>query len=408
MAGEIDALLAREAPRVRAALIGRFRDFDLADDVLQEALLRAWERWRSEGVPERPAAWLFTVACRIALDHFKHLAMRRRVAPVLTSALDEAVETDTDATVFDDELLKLMFTCCHPSLALDAQVALTLRTLMDLSVDEIARAFLVTTDTMEQRLTRTKRKIRDAGVPWEVPTGGELAPRLAGVLAVLYLAFNQGHSPTVGDDVVNRGLCRQAIRTTRSLVRMKRGHAEALALLALLLLLDSHADARADATGNLVLLEDQDRALWDRRAIDEGRVLLEKALALHQAPGPFQVQAAIAAVHAEAARFDETDWPQIVALYDHLVKLTDSDVVRVNRAVAIGMARTPEKGLDALEAIGTSDELARYQPYHAARAGLLFRAGRTAEALIAYRAALTGERNGSTRRFFARRIAALE
>ena len=375
--------------------------------MLQEALLRAWERWPSDGIPERPAAWLYTVACRSALDQLKHLAMRRRVGPALESALEDAIETDVDAATFDDELLKLIFTCCHPALALEAQVALTLRTLMDLSVDEIARAFLVTADTMEQRLTRAKRKIRDAGIPWEVPRGSELDARLAGVLVVLYLAFNQGHSPTAGDEVVNRTLCREAIRTTRSLVRLLRGHAEASALLALLLLLDAHAEARTGADGNLVLLEDQDRTRWDRRAIDEGLVLLEKALALRQPPGPFQVQAAIAAVHAEAERFEVTDWAQIVALYDHLVKLTDSDVVRVNRAVAIGMERSPDEGLEALAAIGSTDELARYQPFHAARAGLLFRAGRSGEALAAYRAAVAGERNGAVRRFFEKRIEAL-
>jgi RNA polymerase sigma-70 factor (ECF subfamily) len=369
--------------------------------------LRAWERWPTEGIPERPDAWLYTVARRIVLDQFKHRVVRRRVAPALKAMVDsDALEPDemVSSATFDDELLKLMFTCCHPALALDVQVALTLRTLLDLSVEDIARAFLVAPDTMEQRLTRAKRKVREAGIPWAVPEDHELAPRLQGVLAVLYLVFNQGHSPTAGDAVVNRPLCREAIRTTRSLVRMLRGHAEALALLALLLLLDSHADARTDASGALVLLEDQDRSQWDKRAIDEGRALLEKALALQQAPGPFQIQAAIAALHAEAPSLDVTDWPQIVALYDHLVKLTDSDVVRVNRAVAIGLSQSADAGLSALDAIAAGEELERYQPYHAARAGLLYRAGRRDQALIAYRAAFDGARNGAVRSFLAGRI----
>ena len=370
--------------------------------------MRAWERWPKEGIPERPDAWLFTVARRIALDQFKHRAVRRRADPALRAVLDRVDASEPDemmsSATFDDELLKLMFTCCHPALALDVQVALTLRTLLDLSVEDIARAFLVTPDTMEQRLTRAKRKVREAGIPWAVPEDHELAPRLQGVLAVLYLVFNQGHSPTAGDEVANRALCREAIRITRSLVRMLRGHAEALALLALLLLLDSHADARTDASGALVLLEDQERSRWDKRAIDEGRALLEKALALRQAPGPFQIQAAIAALHAEAPSFDATDWPQIVALYDHLVKLTDSDVVRVNRAVAIGLSQSADAGLSALDAIASGEELERYQPYHAARAGLLYRAGRRDQALVAYQAAFDGARNGAVRRFLAVRI----
>lgn len=407
----LERVLAREAPRVRAGLIGRFRDFDLADDVLQEALLKAWQRWPQDGVPDRPAAWLYTVACRIALDTFKHHAVRRRVEPELVTALaerDAAEVEDTHLVArFDDELLRLMFTCCHPALALDAQVALTLRTLMDLSVEEIARAFLVEPGAMEQRLTRAKRKIRHAGIPWEVPNDHEIGPRLQGVLTVLYLVFNEGYAPTAGATIVNRALCREAIRTTRSLLRMLRGHAEAVALLALMLLQDSHADARRDAEGGLVLLEDQDRSLWDKRAILEGRALLEKALTLRQAPGPFQIQAAVAALHAEAADLVSTDWPQIVALYEHLVRLTDSDVVRVNRAVAIGLAQSPNEGLQALANLD-GEEMRRYAPYHAAEAGLLYRAGRRQEALQSYRHALAHVQSGVVQRFFERRIAELE
>ena len=405
---ELEHVLARESPRVRAGLIGRFRDFDLADDALQDAMLRALARWPADGVPASPAAWLYTVASRIALDALKRRAVRRRLEPDLAALVESSSQQPDDigSASFDDALLKLMFTCCHPSLALDAQIALTLRVVMDFPIDEIARAFLVEPEAMEQRLTRAKRKIREAGIPWAVPEERELAPRLDGVLTVLYLVFNEGHSPTAGADVLRRPLCREAIRTARALVATLRGRAEALALLALLLLLDSHADARVDADGELVLLERQDRSKWNGHAIEEGRMLLEKSLALRQRPGPFQIQASIAALHAEARDFASTDWPQIAALYDHLTKLTDSDVVRVNRAVAIGMAQGPDAGLAALDAIGQKHALERYAPYRAARAGLLDRANRS-EALEAYREALDGVRNMRVRRYFERRIETL-
>ena len=407
----LERVLAREAPRVRAGLIGRFRDFDLADDALQDALLKALQLWPKEGVPDRPAAWLYTVACRVVLDSFKHRAVRRRAEPELRALIVEPGPDPDDVRMsarFDDDLLRLMFTCCHPALALESQVALTLRTLMDLSVEEIASAFLAEPRAIEQRLTRAKRKIRDAGIPWEVPGELDIGPRLQGVLSVLYLVFNEGYSPSAGETVLSRPLCRQAIRTTRSLVRLLRGHAEALALLALMLLQDSHAAARTDADGNLVLLEDQNRSAWDAHAIQEGRALLEKALLLHQPPGPFQLQAAIAALHAEAPTMAATDWPQILELYDHLVRLTDSDVVRLNHAVAIGIAGSPEAGLQSLLALAHRDGMRRFQPYLAAKAGLLHRARRHTDALPAYREALAASRNGAVRRFFEGRIRELE
>lgn len=346
----LTAIVKTETPRVRARLIRELRDFDLAEDSLQEALLRAVKSWPVDGIPESPAAWLTTVAKRCAIDVLRREQVHHRAVGLLSAGEEDRDELD----VFNDDLMRLIFTCCHPSLNLEAQIALTLRTVVDMSLAQVARAFLVSEKTMEQRLVRAKRKIKQAGIPYTVPGSRDLPRRLQGVLTVFYLVFNEGYSATAGDALIRFELCQIAIQMTRQLNRLVRGRAEALGLLSLMLLQHSRSTARVDAAGKLVLLEDQDRRLWDRGAITEGTMLLEKALLARQAPGPFQLQGAIAAVHANAATPAATDWQEIRALYDGLLKFQDTPVVRLNRAVAIGMADGADAGLEVLELMNAS------------------------------------------------------
>lgn len=402
--------LRAAAPGVRAALIGHLRDFDLAEDALQDALLRAWERWPRAGVPERPDAWLYRVGVRRAVDRRRH---ERIVAGAGHSEPDEHESRDPELVElvergpFDDDLLRLIFTCCHPALRPDARAALTLRTVLDLGLDEVARAFLVDARTMEQRLVRAKRRIRESGLEWSVPSGAELSGRLDDVLRVAYLIFTEGYSATAGDTLTRPDLCALAIGLTRQLNRLLRGQAEALALLALMLLQDARSNGRTDAAGQLVLLEDQDRSTWNRGRIREGTVLLEKALQLHQRPGPYQIQASIAALHATAPSARETDWPQIAGLYDALCRVSDTPVVRLNRAVALAMCRGAAAGLAELDRLRGIPALEGHHPYHVARGALLARLGQIDAARDSYRCALGLARNEAERGFIRERIARL-
>ncbi|MEQ8858605.1 MAG: sigma-70 family RNA polymerase sigma factor [Pseudomonadales bacterium] len=406
----IALLLRAEIPGVRARLIGALRDFDRAEDALQDALERAWERWPQDGVPDRPAAWLYRVAERRAFDALRHDDVVQRHTTLLGSDAGIA-PTPEDLLAradFDDDLLRLIFTCCHPLLRPDARAALTLRTVLDLSQDEVARAFLVEPRTLEQRLVRAKRRLREAGMEWLVPSGAELDARLDDVLRVAYLIFTEGYSATAGERLTRPDLCALAIVLMRRLNRMLRGRAEALGLLALMLLQDSRSANRTDPAGHPVLLDDQDRSRWDGAKIREGSVLLEKALHLRQAPGPYQIQAAIAALHANATSAGATDWDQITALYDALLKVDDTPVIRLNRAVAIAMARGAAAGMAELDRLKSITTLQGYHPYHAARGALLWRLQRRGDAVRCYRTALGLVRNAAEAAFLRRRIAQLE
>lgn len=411
----IEATFRAEHGRVLGALIGALRDFDLAEDVLQETLITALERWPQEGLPTNPAAWMVAVARRKAIDRLRRDQALARKQALLVGEFEReragAMDNDPlEPEAISDERLKLIFTCCHPALAADAQIALTLRALGGLSTAEIAHAFLVPLPTMHQRLTRAKHKIRTAGIPFQVPAAPLLAERLAVVRPVLYLIFNEGYAASAGDALVRQDLCAEAIRLARVLLELLRQtpavgeDPETLGLLALLLLHDSRRAARVDAQGELVLLEAQDRARWDAAEIAEGTALLARALAQQQ-PGPFQLQAAISALHAEAATAAETDWAQIVALYWELERRLPSPVVALNRAVAVGMAQGPLAGLMALDQLRLDDALSDYHWYHAARADLLRRAGYAHEAHAAYERALALCHNQAERRFLTRRLA---
>jgi RNA polymerase sigma-70 factor (ECF subfamily) len=377
-------------------------DFDRAEEAVQEAFVRALETWPRDGVPDNPGAWITTTAKRRAIDRVRREENLKRKTQTLQVLADlEALGgSEDDVSGIPDDRLRLIFTCCHPALAMEARVALTLRTLGGLTTPQIARAFLVPEPTMAQRLVRAKRKIQQAGIPYRVPPPELLPERLPGVLAVLYLVFNEGYTTTSGP-LVRAELCEEAIRLARVLDRLMPGEPEVRGLLALLLLQHSRRDARTDAEGGLTLLEDQDRARWDHDAIDEGLALLDDTLARKQA-GPYQVQAAIAALHARAPRPEDTDWPQIAALYGTLAKMSPSPVVELNRAVAVAMADGPERGLPLVDALAA--ELEGYHLFHAARADLLRRLDRRAEAAEAYRRALDLVANPAERTYLERRL----
>ena len=381
--------------------------WDLAEECAQDAFALAVERWPRDGVPRNPGAWLTTTARRKAIDRLRRdrvLAEKRALLEADAALAALAAEPEPEEmTELEDDRLRLIFTCCHPALATEAQVALTLRTLGGLSTAEIARAFLVPEPTMAQRLVRVKRKIREAGIPYRVPPAHLLHERLHAALAVLYLIFNEGYSATAGDALVRRELCAEAVRLGRVLCDLMPDEPEALGLLALMLLHDARRDARAGPGGELVLLEDQDRAAWHREQIDEGAALVERALRMRR-PGPYQLQAAIAALHCGAARADETDWPQIAALYGELLRYQPTAVVALNRAVAVAMAGAPEDGLRLLDAAGLAAALDGYLHYHSARADLLRRAGRRDEAAPAYRRALALTTNAVERAYLERRL----
>ncbi len=402
----VDSVYRSDWGRIVATLIRLVGDFDLAEEAAQEAFAAAVNQWRASGVPEFPRAWIIQTARHKAIDRLRRRTrFEEKLESYATSGFSRTIqELDYDTSEIPDDRLRLIFTCCHPALALDAQVALTLRTLGGLETDEIARAFLVPTATMAQRLVRAKRKIRDARIPYTVPDRNDLSARLAAVLTVVYLVFNEGYAATRGKPLVRTDLCAEAIRLGR-LVRMlmaPQPPAETTALVALMLLQDSRRDARLDEAGDLVVLEDQDRRRWDQRQIAEALPLVEEAL--RGGPGPYALQAAIAAVHCRAARAEDTDWPQIVGLYDLLERLQPSPIVSLNRAVAVAMVEGPMPALALIDALAATGDLDGYHLLHAARADLLRRAGSSVEAAKSYARALALVTNDSERRFLERRL----
>jgi RNA polymerase sigma-70 factor, ECF subfamily len=405
----IEQIYREESGRILATLIRLLGDFDLAEEAVQEAFAAALVAWPKTGTPANPRAWLVSAGRNKAVDLLRRRALleAKRDELARLSALAEQVAEVPEETMLKDDRLRLIFTCCHPALPREAQVPLTLRTLCGLSTEEIARAFLVALPTMAQRLVRAKQKIRDAGIPYRVPADEELAERLETVLLVVYLVFNEGYNATAGDAPVRRELCGEAIRLGRLMRALMPGEQETQALLALMLLHDSRRDARTTKAGEIVLLEEQDRSLWHNDQIEEGLDLVERALA-RGARGHYALQAAIAALHAQAKSARETDWHQIAALYELLLQIQPSPVVELNRAVAVAMADGLGEGLRLLDALEERGELRGYYLLPSARGDLLRRMEQWPEAEEAYRQALSLVGNEAERRFLQRRLAEVQ
>jgi RNA polymerase sigma-70 factor (ECF subfamily) len=405
-AAAVEAVYRSDWGRIVATLIGLVGDFDLAEESAQEAFAAAVDQWPVSGVPELPRAWIIQTARHKAIDRIRRKTLfEEKLESYAISGLVHAIEEpDYDTSEIPDDRLRLIFTCCHPALAQEAQIALTLRTLCGLETDEIARAFLVPATTMAQRLVRAKRKIRDAGIPYTVPETNDMSERLDAVLTVIYLVFNEGYAATRGGPLVRTDLCAEAIRLGR-LVRSlmaPQPPAEATALVALMLLHDARRDARTNEAGDIVVLEEQDRRRWNQAQIAEALPLVEEAF--RGGPGPFALQAAIAAVHCRAARAEDTDWPEIVRLYSLLERVQPSPIVSLNRAVAVAMVDGPRPALALVDALAATNHLTNYHLLHAARADLLRRLGSAAEAAKSYRRALALVTNESERRFLERRL----
>jgi RNA polymerase sigma-70 factor, ECF subfamily len=407
-----ESVFRQQSGRIIATLIRISGSFDLAEEALQEAFTSAIARWPESGVPDNPAAWITTAAHRRLIDALRRDRTRREKEDPLRyetptsynpAELDAESAFDASSMNYPDDRLRLIFTCCHPAINTEAQVALTLRTLGGLTTPEIARAFLVPEATLAQRLVRAKSKIAQARIPYEVPPLHTLQERLQPVQAVLYLAFNEGYSATAGDTLIRKELCSEAIRLARLLCTLLPRDAETLGLLALMLLHDSRRNARTDPAGELILLEEQNRSLWDRDEIREGLDLIDTALRLRNV-GPYQLQAAIAALHAQADTYERTDWRQINALYVELYSLSHSPVIALNHAVAIAMSEGIEKGLRRVDEIGADGTLDDYHLFHAARADLLRRLGRAPEAIKAYSRALELTRNPIEQNYLRRRL----
>jgi RNA polymerase sigma-70 factor (ECF subfamily) len=401
----VAAVYRAESRAVLATLIRLLGDFELAEEALHEAFRAALEQWPRDGVPDRPRAWLVSAGRFKAIDHLRRQA---RFEPLDIERHDVATEETASAVLegVPDDRLRLIFTCCHPALAPDAQVALTLREVCGLATEEIAAAFLIPAPTLAQRIVRAKAKIRDARIPYEVPAASELPERLEPVLRVVYLVFNEGYAASSGASLVRHDLCAESIRLARLLVELLP-EPEAIGLLALMLLQDSRRAARISASGELMLLDEQDRSLWNRAQIEEGTALVDRLLAARRI-GPYTLQAAIASVHARAPDAGATDWRQIVVLYDALLQLEPSPVIELNRAVAVAMRDGPAAGLALVEALLERGELVGYRLAHAARADLCRRLGRTSDARAAYQRALELTSQEAERRFLARRLAELD
>ncbi|HLW54532.1 MAG TPA: RNA polymerase sigma factor [Candidatus Angelobacter sp.] len=409
----VENVFRQESGRIIATLIRLAGSFDLAEEAMQEAFATALETWPAKGVPEKPGAWITAVAQRKLIDHGRRERTRREKQDPLLYETPTIHEPEAEAlfaaeeAMYPDDRLRLIFTCCHPALNMEAQVALTLRTLGGLTTPEIARAFLVPEPTLAQRVVRAKQKISEAHIPYEVPPRAQIPERLAAVQAVIYLIFNEGYAATAGDSLIRRDLCNEAIRLGRMLCDLLPHEAENSGLLALMLLHDSRRAARTDSQGHLVTLEEQNRSQWDQQRIVEGLERLQDAMEQRRS-GPYQLQAAISALHAEASSPEATDWKQIAALYRSLLRLSPSPVVALNHAVAVAMSEGLEKGLAQIDSVGESGRLDQYHLFHAARADILRRLGRKKEAAAAYREAISLATNKVEQEYLSRRLEELQ
>jgi RNA polymerase sigma-70 factor, ECF subfamily len=410
-ANGIEEIFRREAGRVLATLIRLLGDFDLAEEAQQEAFAAALEQWPSHGMPANPRAWLISTGRNKAIDRIRRdILFRTKISGEIgaaESAVDAAVYAP-DEEIFGDDRLRLIFTCCHPALGEEAQIALTLREVCGLSTQAVARAFLIGEDTMAQRLVRAKKKIRDAGIPYETPEPDVLEQRIAGVLAVIYGVFTEGYAATVGTQLIDVELCEEAIRLGRLLDSLLPGHAGVIGLLALMLLHDARRASRTSDSGDVVLLENQDRTQWDRREISEGLLLVDKSLSIRGQVSAYAAQAAIAALHVRAEESRATDWPQIVGLYEVLLRLQPTPVIELNHAVAVSMVDGPARALDLIDSLAARGRVTQYHLLHAARGRLLQKLGRMNEAREAYRAALSTTMLEPEQRFLTARIAAIQ